>query len=179
MQRRLEAELIARDWNLTRSSAASTTARPPTRSPSATACSAFACSRPWTGIRFFERSSLVEKILRDDPAGAYPQQDFATSDRYRKAVEKIARGSNADELDRGAAGHRAGPDRPRAREPRKVMSATTLSIAEKPRSESRSDTGRICASGFSTGSSHIPELSISGSIVLLLGGLLLIAAARG
>ena len=48
---------------------------------------------------FFERSSLVEKILRDDPAGAYPLQDFATSDRYRKAVERIARGSNADELE--------------------------------------------------------------------------------
>src|SRR5262249_19103158 len=48
---------------------------------------------------FFERCSLVEKALRDDPAGAYAVQDFATSDRYRKAVEKIARGSDADELD--------------------------------------------------------------------------------
>jgi cyclic beta-1,2-glucan synthetase len=48
---------------------------------------------------FFERSSLVEGILRGDPAGAYPQQDFPTSDRCRKAVERIARGSNADELD--------------------------------------------------------------------------------
>ena len=48
---------------------------------------------------FFERSSLVEEILRDDPAGVYPLQDFATSDRYRKAVEKIARGSDADEID--------------------------------------------------------------------------------
>ena len=33
---------------------------------------------------FFERSSLVETILRDDPAGVYPHQDFATSDRYRE-----------------------------------------------------------------------------------------------
>ena len=48
---------------------------------------------------FFERNSLVEKILRDDPAGAYPLHDFATSDRYRKVVEKIARGSDADELE--------------------------------------------------------------------------------
>jgi len=47
---------------------------------------------------FFERSSLVEKILREDPAGIYPHQDFATNDRYRKVVEKIARGSKADEL---------------------------------------------------------------------------------
>ena len=48
---------------------------------------------------FFERDRLVEKILRDDPAGAYPLHDFATSDRYRKVVEKIARGSDADELE--------------------------------------------------------------------------------
>ena len=48
---------------------------------------------------FFERTSVVQKILRDDPTGAYPLQDFATSDRYRKAVERIARGSNADEVD--------------------------------------------------------------------------------
>src|SRR5208337_3123213 len=47
---------------------------------------------------FFERSSLVEKILREDPAGIYPHQDFATNDRYRKVVEKIARGCKADEL---------------------------------------------------------------------------------
>src|SRR5271165_6176349 len=47
---------------------------------------------------FFERSSLVEKIVREDPAGVYPLQDFATNDRYRKVVEKIARGSKADEL---------------------------------------------------------------------------------
>jgi cyclic beta-1,2-glucan synthetase len=48
---------------------------------------------------FFENCSLVERILRDDPSGAYPIQDFTTSDRYRKAVERIARGSNADELE--------------------------------------------------------------------------------
>ncbi len=47
---------------------------------------------------FFERTSLVETILREDPSGIYPLQDFATSDRYRKVVEKIARGSKADEL---------------------------------------------------------------------------------
>jgi len=48
---------------------------------------------------FFEQSSHVEAVLRTDPAAAYPQQDFATKDRYRQEVERIARGSNADELD--------------------------------------------------------------------------------
>ena len=47
---------------------------------------------------FFERNFSVEAVLRTDPAGAYAQQEFATSDRYRQAVEWIARGSEADEL---------------------------------------------------------------------------------
>ena len=48
---------------------------------------------------FFEQTSHVEAILREDPAGIYPRQDFATSDRYRRAVEMIARGSHADEIE--------------------------------------------------------------------------------
>jgi cyclic beta-1,2-glucan synthetase len=46
----------------------------------------------------FERFSTVDAVLRQDPAGAYGQQDFATKDRYRRAVEKLARGSGLDEL---------------------------------------------------------------------------------
>ena len=41
---------------------------------------------------FFERVSRVERVLRRDPAGAYPQMDFATRDRYRQSVEELARG---------------------------------------------------------------------------------------
>ena len=48
---------------------------------------------------FFEQSSHVEAILRDDPAGIYPRQEFATSDRYRRVVELIARQSDADEIE--------------------------------------------------------------------------------
>ncbi len=47
---------------------------------------------------FFEQSSRVERVLHSDPAGTYLYQDFATSDRYRREVERIARGSNADEI---------------------------------------------------------------------------------
>jgi len=46
---------------------------------------------------FFEQQSLVQKILLEDPSGFYPQQDFATCDRCRKAVENVARGAKADE----------------------------------------------------------------------------------
>ncbi len=47
---------------------------------------------------FFETTSLVEAILRDDPAGVYTAQDFSTRDRYRRAVERLARRSKRPEL---------------------------------------------------------------------------------
>ncbi len=52
-------------------------------------------SIPWKD--FFDRTSLVEAALRDDPAGIYPRMDFATRDRYRKAVEELAAGADIDE----------------------------------------------------------------------------------
>ncbi len=48
---------------------------------------------------FFERISKVEAELRRDPAGVYARQDFPTRDRYRREVEKLARGSRCDEVD--------------------------------------------------------------------------------
>jgi cellobiose phosphorylase len=39
---------------------------------------------------FVEAQSMVEKILREDPAGIYPAMDFRTRDRYRHVVEEIA-----------------------------------------------------------------------------------------
>lgn len=47
---------------------------------------------------FFDRTSLVEAILADDPGGVYALQDFATKDRYRRTVERLARRSRYDEL---------------------------------------------------------------------------------
>jgi cyclic beta-1,2-glucan synthetase len=37
-----------------------------------------------------ERLSRVEKILRSDPVGVYPDMDFETRDRYRRVVEQIS-----------------------------------------------------------------------------------------
>ena len=45
----------------------------------------------------FERVSRVELLLREDPAGIYPQMDFATRDRYRRAIEDLHRGSGLAE----------------------------------------------------------------------------------
>lgn len=40
---------------------------------------------------FVESMSVVEQKLREDPGGVYGRMDFATRDRYRHVVEKIAR----------------------------------------------------------------------------------------
>ncbi|MGB7538438.1 MAG: glucoamylase family protein [Anaerolineales bacterium] len=47
----------------------------------------------------FEATSRVEQLLRLDPVGIYPQMDFDTRDRYRHALEEIARRSKTAESD--------------------------------------------------------------------------------
>ncbi len=46
---------------------------------------------------FVEQMSVVEKILRDDPAGVHASMEFATRDSYRHATEQIARRSISSE----------------------------------------------------------------------------------
>jgi cyclic beta-1,2-glucan synthetase len=48
---------------------------------------------------FFEKTSLVEAALRREPTGVYARQDFPTRDRYRRAVEQLARGSRRAETE--------------------------------------------------------------------------------
>ena len=42
---------------------------------------------------FVESVSRLEEALNEDPAGIYPLMDFATRDRYRHVVEKLAKSS--------------------------------------------------------------------------------------
>jgi cyclic beta-1,2-glucan synthetase len=46
---------------------------------------------------FVETMSAVEHTLREDPGGVYEKMDFATRDRYRHGVEKIAKSSPLSE----------------------------------------------------------------------------------
>ena len=46
---------------------------------------------------FVETMSIVEQTLREDPGGVYGKMDFATRDRYRHVVEKIAKSSPLSE----------------------------------------------------------------------------------
>ena len=48
---------------------------------------------------FFDRVSLVEQVLREDPAGAYAEMDFPTRDRYRHSVEQLARRARQPEAE--------------------------------------------------------------------------------
>ncbi len=47
--------------------------------------------------KIFEELSRVERLLRLDPSGVYPRMDFDTRDRYRRAVEELARRSGQTE----------------------------------------------------------------------------------
>ena len=46
---------------------------------------------------FVETMSIVEQTLREDPGDVYGKMDFATRDRYRHVVEKIAKNSRCSE----------------------------------------------------------------------------------
>ncbi|MDH5512945.1 MAG: cyclic beta 1-2 glucan synthetase, partial [Gammaproteobacteria bacterium] len=48
---------------------------------------------------FVETTSVVEQTLREDPGGAYARMDFATRDRYRHVIERIAKRSRLSEAD--------------------------------------------------------------------------------
>jgi cyclic beta-1,2-glucan synthetase len=48
---------------------------------------------------FFENASPVEAVLRAEPTGVYARQEFATRDRYRQAVEQLAKASRRDEVE--------------------------------------------------------------------------------
>jgi len=48
---------------------------------------------------FCESASLVEQLLRQDPAAIYPLMHFDTRDHYRHVIERLARNSRFSELD--------------------------------------------------------------------------------
>jgi len=55
----------------------------------------FLSAQDWNG--FFERLSLVERILHHDPAHIYAQMDFETRDRYRGVLEALAESAGCAE----------------------------------------------------------------------------------
>ncbi len=47
---------------------------------------------------FFESVSLIDPLLKNDPAEVYAVMNFATRNRYREVIERIARRTKTDEL---------------------------------------------------------------------------------
>ncbi len=54
-------------------------------------------SIPWSS--FFDATSLVERILSHDPAGAYTRMDFASRSHYRTVIEDFARHGHRSEIE--------------------------------------------------------------------------------
>ena len=57
----------------------------------------FIASMDWRN--YVESLSAIEQVLREDPQGTYACQDFATRDRYRHAIEDVAKNSAPGEQD--------------------------------------------------------------------------------
>jgi len=57
----------------------------------------FLSSNDWRG--FVENHSLVEEVLRGEPARVYAEMTFATRDRYRHEVEELAKRTTLTEYD--------------------------------------------------------------------------------
>ncbi len=88
---------------------------------------------------FFERNSLVEAILRDDPGRVYARQEFATRDHYRRVVEKIGAGRTPTSWT--WPGAQSSGRRPASRPAeRRATSATTSSMRASSRSRRNSAT---------------------------------------
>src|SRR5829696_5648482 len=47
---------------------------------------------------FFEKVSLIEPLLGNDPAGVYSRMEFASRDRYRHVIERISKRTRTSEL---------------------------------------------------------------------------------
>lgn len=50
-------------------------------------------------LQFFERTNLAEQVLRDDPAGIYSGMDFDSRNRYRDAIEQLAKRTSFSDLE--------------------------------------------------------------------------------
>ena len=89
--------------------------------------------------KFVEGLSVVETVLRDDPSGSYPTMDFATRDRYRHVVERLATRGKLDEREVARKAIELAASRPEGREHHvgfflidNGLRALELALAERP-----------------------------------------------
>ena len=132
---------------------------------------------------FVETMSVVERTLREDPAEVYGKMDFATRDRYRHVVERMARRSRLSECEvarhairlaqQGASGN-GGDDR-------EAHVGFYLIDKGVPQLERTAEARRSTAEALQRMSGRFPSLLYVGTIVLMsvffTGGLLAQASA--
>ncbi len=76
---------------------------PPPGEAVASAITGLAEARTISWLDLFDRLSPIEAALAEDPAGIYPDMTFETRDRYRRAVETVARWAGMAEPEVAAA----------------------------------------------------------------------------
>ena len=120
---------------------------------------------------FVEAMSVVERTLREDPAAAYGKMDFATRDRYRHVVERMARSSRLSErevarhaidLAQQGAGRNGGGDR-------EAHVGFYLIDKGMPQLERAAEVRRSTSDALQRTSGRFPLLLYVGTIVLMTG----------
>lgn len=118
---------------------------------------------------FVESVSGVDHVLRRDPAGIYPQMDFATRDWYRHQVERLARQSRRSEEEVAEeARHWAAQAAPRSdRDPRPNHVGYYLVGAGARRFRKAMGARHSVSSGLRAAVDRAPSLFYIGGIALL------------
>ena len=137
----------------------------------------------WT--LFFERVSLVEQLLRADPAGAYTLMDFSTRDRYRHSIEELSKRARRTETDVASRAIELAKialhDEPY--HDRRHHVGYYLNLRGRFRLSRTSATGRDCASGSRALRTGHPAVGYLGAIAavtfLSVISLMVYAARRG
>ncbi len=117
---------------------------------------------------FVEATSIVEQVLLEDRDGVYGKMDFFTRDRYRHAVEKIAKGSYYSEEEIAAYAIRLAKESAE----REVTDARTLHVGYYLVDKGALQVEKYAGMKIRVGEwihrffSGIPLLSYMGSIVL-------------
>ena len=120
---------------------------------------------------FVEAMSVVERTMSEDPAAAYGKMEFATRDRYRHVVEKMARSSRLSErevarhaihLAQQGAGRKGGEDR-------EAHVGFYLIDKGVPQLERAAEVRHSVSDALQRTSGRFPLLLYVGTIVLMTG----------
>jgi cyclic beta-1,2-glucan synthetase len=116
---------------------------------------------------FVERVSLVEEALRHDPDGTYGRMDFATRDRYRHAIEKLAPHSADEQIRVARRAVARAREAPPGADPRETHVGYFLVGAGRPEFETDIGRRRTLASTLKRGFFRHAAAAYLGAIAVL------------